>query len=214
MHDPNARDGQQAPNTLTPVPLDNKDDDLDIAKLRGGNKRTLALVVVCVAAAAVGGARLLQSMDAHRAYMQAASELERIENEESGAFLRCALPNLQQSQLASANGLRSAIEIAAERLDKNYPKALGKCLPLLERIEHSVKQIQPPTDISSQLLGVSNSVSAFGKAWTEYRSFLQQPVQPGAEAPSAAPLIDKITASWLGYQNARNQAKEAISARL
>src|SRR5207344_2366917 len=99
---------------------DSSNDDDEIAKLRGGQKLRLTLVVLCVAAAALGGVHLLKALDEHGAYAQAASELERLDTEQASAFLRCALPNAQRSQLASPNGLRSAIESASDRMDKGY----------------------------------------------------------------------------------------------
>jgi hypothetical protein len=213
MHDPDVP-ARQDLGSLAPVQLDSSNDDDDIAKLRRGQKFKLTLVVLCTAVAAIGGFRLLRTLDEHGAYAQAASELERIDAEQGGAFLRCALPNARRSQLASADGLRSAIESASERLDKGYANALGKCTPLFERFEQSTMQIKVPPDIAPRLAAVSNSVTAFGAAWNDYRAYLQKPADPGAEAPSAASHIEKISSTWQSYQNAREQARHSIVPRL
>ena len=213
MHDPDVP-ARQDLGSLAPVQLDGSNDDDDIAKLRRGQKLKLTFVVLCTAVAAVGGVRLLNTLDEHGAYAQAASELERIDAEQAGAFLRCTLPNARRSQLASPNGLRSAIESASERLDSGYAKALGKCTPLFERFEQSTTQIKVPPDIAPRLAAVSSSVTAFGAAWNDYRAYLEKPADPGAEAPNAAPHIDKISSTWQSYQQAREQARNSIVSRL
>jgi len=204
---------REDPHTLTPVQVGAVSDDQEIANFRGGSRVRLAIGLLCGVAAAAGGVQLLRTMDAHQAYAQAASELERTDTEHADAFLRCALPNMQRAQLSSPNTFRGAIELASERMDKHYGKTLAKCTPLLERFEAAVKGIKAPADVGPRLTVVATSASDFSQAWTSYRTFLQRPSQE-ADATQVAPLIDKIASTWQSFQVARKQAQSAISARL
>jgi hypothetical protein len=211
MHEQDVQ-AREDPHSLAPIQLESASDEQEIAKIRGGRGLRLTLTVLCLAAAVLGGAQLLKSMDTHQAYAQAAAQLERADTEQGDAFMRCALPNLQRSQLETPSALHSAIEIATERMDKGYAKMLAKCTPLLESFQRSVKEIQGPADMTQRLAAVSNSANEFGQAWINYREYLQRPGQP-YDYVQAVPLIDKITTSWQSYQSTRTQAKAALAAQ-
>jgi hypothetical protein len=202
---------REDPHSLAPIQLENVSVDKEIAQIRGGRGLRLTITMLCLAAAAVGGSQLLRSMDAHQAYAQAAAQLERVDADQSEAFLRCALPNLQRSQIDAPNSLHNAIEIATERMDKSYGKLLAQCTPLLQTFEEAINNIKAPPDMTRRLATLSNAAGGLDRAWANYRSYLQQPGQP-YDYVQAAPLIEKITGAWQNYQTARTQAKDALAA--
>ncbi|MEY4579290.1 MAG: hypothetical protein RL701_3993 [Pseudomonadota bacterium] len=211
MDDPNTQN-RQDPHSLAPIQLEGRSIERDVALIRGGQGARLTITILTLVAIGVGGARLLKAVDSQQAYAHAASQLERVDAEQSESFLRCALPNLQRSQVDTTSSLHSAIEIASEGMDKAYGTLLEECSPLLESLELAVNQINAPPDMTRKLSALSLSARNLGRAWTNYRHFLQQPNKP-YDYVQAAPLIEKITLAWQDYRVARSQAKQALSAQ-
>jgi hypothetical protein len=206
-------DVRGAPQSLAPIQIEGARDDQDIAQLRGRRGLRFGLGFVVLVALIAGGAQLLKSMDAHQAYARAAEGLERVDVEQREAFMRCALPNVQRSQLAATNGLHGALESATERAGKAYGKTLAKCTPLLESFQQAVHKIEAPADLKPQVAAVSDAADDFGKAWLSYKDFLQRSAGP-YDSAQTAPWIDNIETAWDSYTSARTRAKDALTARL
>ncbi|MET0389849.1 MAG: hypothetical protein ABW321_28010 [Polyangiales bacterium] len=209
MHQPTAQ-GRQDPHSLAPIQLEGTSVEEDAAKIRGGRGLRMTLTVVSLGAAIVGGTQLLRAMDTQQAYAQAAAQLEHVDTQESEAHLRCALPNLQRSQLDTQAAMHNAIEIASERMDKGYGKLLAKCTPLLESFTASVDGIRAPANMTQKLRALSNSAGELNRSWSAYRDYLQRPGQP-YDYVQAAPMIEKITTAWQGYRSADRQTREALA---
>lgn len=200
------------PNSLAPIQLERTSIEDDVASMKSGKGLRLTATLLVTAAAIVGGTQLLGAMDTQQAYAHAAEQLEVIDSQQSEAFLRCALPNLQRTQLNDPTALHTAIEIASERMDKQYGRLLAQCGPLLQSFEEAVHQIKAPSDMTRRLQGLSVAAGDLGRAWTDYRTYLQDPKQR-YDYVQAAPRIEKITRAWGMYQTQRTQAKEALSAK-
>ncbi|HET8935702.1 MAG TPA: hypothetical protein VFN67_19780 [Polyangiales bacterium] len=208
-----SKDAREDPHSLAPIAIGGTNDEQDIANMRSGRGLRVALTLLVAAAAVVGGAQLLRSMDTRQTYVMAASQLERSDTEQRDAFMRCALPNYQRSQVTNAGTLRSAVESASERMGKNYAKLLTKCTPLMAAFQQAVTDIKVPSDVSAQLSPVNKAVADLGVAFSSYREFLQHSAQ-GYDAAQAAPLIEVIANSWQSYLTTREQAKQALTAKL
>jgi hypothetical protein len=203
---------REAPSSLAPIQVERASDAQDLAGMRGRRGPGIVIALVVLAAVGFGGVQLLRSMDARQAYAQAAAQLDRSEVEQREAFMRCALPNQQRSQLAAQSALQSAIEIATERMGKTYAKVLTKCTPLLENFKQSVAGIAAPADVAPSVQAVSKAANAFAATWLGLRDFLER---SGEYDPAqAAPRIQAITAAWQTYQTESAKAKEVLSARL
>jgi hypothetical protein len=200
---------REDPHSLAPIAIGG--DEQEIAKMRGGRGVRVGILLLVTAGAVVGGAQLLRSMDTRQTYVLAASQLERSDTEQRDAYMRCALPNYQRSQLVNSGALRNAVESASERMEKNYAKLLIKCTPLLDGFKDALTEIKAPDDVTQQLGAVNKAVADLGQAFTTYREHLQR---SGYDAAQAAPLIDAIGTSWQTYLSAREQAKQALTARL
>src|SRR5262245_10490373 len=201
----------EAPASIAPVQVERASDELDLAEMRGRRGPRIVVAVVILAAASFGVVRLLQSMDKHQAYSEAAAQLERSEVEQRDAFMRCALPNQQNAQLTSQTVMRSAIEIATERMGKTYAKVLTKCTPLLDSFQQAVAGVKAPADTAASVQAVSKAANDFAAAWLGLRDFLQNTSDYDRE--QTAPRIQAITAAWEAYSNERIKAKAALAAR-
>jgi len=205
-------EARQDPHSLAPIAIGATNDEQDLAKLRSGSGLRIALALLVAAGAVVGGAQLLRSMDTRQAYVTAAAALERGDTEQRDMFMRCVLPNYQRSQVINGGSLRSAVESQSARMEKNYAKQLAKCTPLLAGFQQSITDIKAPSDVTKQVDAVNKSVSDLGIAFNNYREFLLH--APAYDAAQAVPFIDAIGSSWQSYLGARDQAKQAISAKL
>jgi hypothetical protein len=203
---------RKAPHSLTPVQLEAAANNEDLAKLRSGRGLRLGVMFVVVVAAVIGIVQLLRTMDTRQSYAQAATQLERTDTEQREAFMRCALPNVTRSQLTSPAALRNALETVSGRMQKAYGRVLNTCTPLLANFEQAVKDIKAPADVGPRVEAVSSAATGFGMAWSSYKDYLQGAV--AYDPAQAAPLIERITTSWQGYETAREQAKQALSAKL
>mgnify|MGYP003542088920 CR=1 FL=1 len=83
--------------------------------------------------------------------------------------------------------------------------------PLLENLESGVTGLTAPPDMTRRLENLSSSVTDYKHSWLTYQSYLQDQNQP-YDYVNAAPLIERITIAWEGYQAAHRQAKEALMA--
>jgi hypothetical protein len=205
-------EAREAPSSLAPVQVERASDEQDLAGMRGPRGPRIVVALVVLAAVVFGGVQLLGSMDARQAYAQAAAQLERSEAEQREAFMRCALPNQQLSQLGAETALQGAIEIATERMGKTYAKVLTKCTPLLENFKQAVAGIKAPADAAPSVQAVSKAANDFAAAWLGLRDFLKSSAE--YDSAQAAPRIGAITASWQTYQTERARAKEVLSKRL
>ena len=203
---------REAPSSLAPIQVERASDEQDLAGMRGRRGPRIVIALVVLAAVGFGGVRLLRSMDARQAYSQAAAQLERSEVEQREAFMRCALPNQQRSQLAAQSALQSALEIATERMGKTYAKVLTKCTPLLENFQQAVAGIVTPADAAPHVKAVSKAANDFAAAWLGLRDFLERSSE--YDPAQAAPRIQAITATWQTYQTERAKAKAVLSAQL
>ena len=205
-------DAREDPHSLAPIALGGANDDQDLAKMRSGSGLRIALALLVAAGAVVGGAQLLRSMDTRQAYVSAAAAVERSDTEQREAFMRCALPNYQRSQVVNGSSLRGAVESQSERMEKNYAKLLAKCTPLMASFQQAITDIKAPDDVTQQVGALNKAAADLGVAFNSYREFLQH--AQAYDATQAAPLLETIGSSWQGYLTARERAKQAISAKM
>lgn len=202
---------REDPHSLAPIAIGGGNDDQDIANMKRGRGLRVALTLIVAAAAVVGGAQLLRSMDDRQSYVLAASQLERSDTEQRDAFMRCALPNYQRSQLTNAGTLRNAVESASERMERSYAKLLSKCTPLMGSFQQALTEIKAPADVREQVSAVNKAAAELALTFDRYREHLQHKAY---DANEAGPLIEAIGNAWQSYLSAREKAKQALTAKL
>jgi hypothetical protein len=200
------------PDSLAPIQLDRISVEEEVLQMKTGKGLRLTVTLLLATLAVVGGTRWMGRIDATQAYAHAADQLEAIDSHEGEAFLRCALPNLQASQLSSGSALHSAIEITSERFDKRYAKQLVSCTYLLDELQTSLGTLRAPADMTLRVEALRHSAQDFGQAWSRYRGYLQDPTQR-YDFVQATPLIEKIAVAWDNYHAKRDEAKVALRAR-
>jgi hypothetical protein len=202
---------RREPDSLAPVQLERLSIEEDIALMRRGKTLPLTLSLLLATVAVVAGVRWVGELDAQQAYAHAADRLETIDSQQSEAFLRCALPNVQRSQLSSTVALHNAIEIASERFDKFYGRQLTHCEHYLVDLETELDAVKVPTDMTRQLTSLRNAAHEFGLAWSNYRDYLRDPTQ-SYDYVRATPMIEKVTLAWGSYRAQQVEIKAVLRA--
>ena len=200
---------RREPDSLAPFQLERASVEEEVAQMRRGKGVKLTLTLLAVACGAFGATRWMGSIDASQAYAAAADRLEAIDSQQGEAFLRCALPNVQNSQLSSAPALHNAIEVASDRLDKRYGRLLEQCGYLLEGLTGALSNVRAPADMSRRMDTLRASADQFSAAFQDYRDYLLDPHKP-YDYVQATPLIEKIANHWQDYQTARADARTAL----
>lgn len=199
------------PDSLAPIQLERVSVEEEVAQMKTGKALRLALTLMVGVTGAFGVVRWMGRIDNSQAYAQAADRLEQIDSQQGEAFLRCVLPNLQNTQLSSATELHSAIEIVSERFDKRYAQQLASCAYLLDDLEDALGSVRAPADMTRKVETLRLSAQTFAQTWQHYRAYLQDPAQR-YDFVQATPLIEKISVAWQGYQTQRAETKAALRA--
>jgi hypothetical protein len=202
---------RREPDSLAPVQLERTSVAEDIALMKRGKSMPLLLSLVLATIAVAGGVRWMGTIDVKQSYAHAADRLEVIDSQQSEAFLRCALPNVQSSQLKSSLALHNAIENASERLDKFYGRQLTHCSHYLDDLSSQLGAVTVPADMSRQLASLREAAKEFGLTWNNYRAYLQDP-SVRYDYVQATPLIEKITLAWGTYRAQQAQIKAVLRA--
>jgi hypothetical protein len=200
------------PESLAPIQLERASVEDEVAQMKTGQALRLTLTLLIGVAGAFGIVKWMGTIDHSQAYAHAADRLEEIDGQQGDAYLRCALPNLQNSQLSSSTALHSAIEVVSERFDKRYAQQLSGCAYLLDALGSALDTVQAPPDMTRRLERLRSSARNFAQAWEHYRAYLKDPTQR-YDYVQAAPLIEKISVAWQDYQTQRTQTTSALRAR-
>ena len=202
---------RREPDSLAPLQLERTSVEEDAAQLRRGNGTPLMLSLVLATVASFGGLEWLGNIDRQQAYAHAAERLETIDSQQSEAFLRCALPNVQRTQLSSTQALHNAIEVVSERFDKYYGRQLAHCAHYLDDLNTELAAVSVPRDMKLQLDSLQHAARLFRRAWDNYRIYLQDPEQR-YDFVKATPMIEKVTLAWADYRAQQDQIKGSLRA--
>jgi hypothetical protein len=211
MHQEYKPGTRREPDSLAPVQLERLSIEEDIALMQRGKTLPLTLSLLLATVVVAASVRWVGQLDRQQAYAHAAERLEAIDSQQSEAFLRCALPNVQRSQLSSTVALHNAIEIASERFDKFYGRQLTHCEHYLIDLESELDNVQVPTDMARQLGTLRDTAHEFGLAWSNYRDYLRDPAQ-AYDYVRATPMIEKVTLAWGSYRAQQAEIKAALRA--
>ena len=123
--------------------------------------------------------------------------------------MRCILPDVQRSQLASRQALHTALENASERAQKYYGTQLQRCTILSQELEQELNQLSAPADMYKQVRGVRAAARELNQALAAYRGYLQDPMRP-YDYVQATPMIERLSIAWSDYEDRRTQVNRAL----
>jgi hypothetical protein len=203
---------REDPHSLAPIQIEISNIDEDIARLKRGKSARLLIAALCSGLAAFGVAKWMDTIDGSQQYAAAAERLDAINAQQANALLRCLLPDLQRSQLASRQALHTAFEIASDRAQKYYGKQLKQCSRLSEELVRRLDNLDVPTDLAPSLQTLRSSAGDLNHALGNYRMYLQDPARP-YDFVQATPLIEHIANAWTTYEERRAQLNDVLRNR-
>jgi hypothetical protein len=204
--------GRQDPHSLAPIQLDAASDAQELARMRGGTSGLrVVLLMGVVVAVTLGGARLLRLLDPSKAYAVAAAQLERSDTDQRDAFMRCALPTYQRSQLSQPGALRVELERATDRQGSGYGAVLASCAPLLASFQYGLRDLRGPANVRANLAAVARAADDLGQAFRELESLLRGAAFDSVRTRRA---LDKVELAWQSYLTTRDHAKQALAEHL
>jgi hypothetical protein len=204
--------GRSEPDSLAPIQLEPIGVDEEVAQMKGGRGSQLTIIMLAGALGLAGTVQWLNKVDNARSYAVASERLEAVEHQHGTAFLRCALPEVQPTQISDRQALHTAIEVASDRFDKYYGRQLQKCTYLLDELQSQLAALDTPADMRRGLTALRVAGQNLGDAWETYRDYLQDPKQR-YDYVQATPLIEKITLAWEAYQQQEASLQQALRKR-
>lgn len=210
--DDNATPVRDDPHSLAPVQIEIESIDEDLAALKRGKGARLWLTLLGGGLAAFGLVRWMDNIDGARAYAASAERLEAISSQQGNAFMRCVLPDVQRSQLASRQALHTAFENASERAQKYYGKTLQRCSVLSQELEDELNLVDAPTDMYQRVQKVRWAARELNQALAAYRGYLQDPMRP-YDYVQATPMIERLAIAWSNYEEQRVDVERALRER-
>jgi hypothetical protein len=197
------------PHSLAPIQIEGTSIDEDIAQLKRGKGARLIGTMLCLGLGAFGVMQWMERIDGTQAYAAAADKVEIIHAQQANVYLRCVLPNLQRSQLASQQALHTAFEIASDRFQKGYAKQLAHCAPSLDGLQAQLATLTVPADVESSAKLLRDAAVSVGEKSEAYRAYLQDRARP-YDFVQATPHIEKIARAWSGYDEKRRDLVAAL----
>jgi hypothetical protein len=170
----------------------------------------LGLGVAAVVAVAVA---VLGNLDNRQAFVDAGAKVAALNEGHFEAFWNCALINMNQAQIKSADDLQFQLQRRAEHFGRPYAGTLQTCGASLDSLERELSTLSVPEPLRS-------ATHAMEKATADQRHALQDFVatvsaggpqyQPGA----AKPALAKLAQGWQAFGKAHTAFTDALRERL
>jgi hypothetical protein len=194
-------------HSLAPIQLDAVDLKRDLASIKRGQGRRLALALLGSLLAMGGLLQWMKAGDGHSAYASAAKQLDSMYTQQEAAFPDCTLLERNASQEVT----RTAIEAASQHLGKAYEKQLAPCTRALVILERKLGELDVPISMEHRVEGLQRATSALNRAIGRYRSYLFDP-KLKYDFTTATPHIDNLMVAWTNYDRQRHNTLAALRA--
>jgi hypothetical protein len=194
-------------HSLAPIQLEATGFERDLASIKRGQGRRLALALLGSLLATAGLLLWMKWSDGHSDYTAAANRLSSLYAEQEARFADCTLVQPH----ASRQELRTAIEAASQTQGKGYEKQLARCARALVILERQLSEIDVPISMEHRVEGLRHATGALNRAIGRYRSFLFDP-QVAYDFTTASAHIENLSVAWNEYDDRRHKTLNALRA--
>ena len=194
-------------HSLAPIQLEARSFDHDLASIKRGEGRHMAVALLGSLLAMAGLLLWMRSTDAHSAYAAAAKQLDSLYAQQQAAFADCTL--LQPN--ASQQVLRTAIEAASQHYGKAYEKQLAPCTRALAILDRQLAEVDVPLSMEHRIEGLRHAIAALNRAIGRYRSYLFEPNRT-YDFTAATMHIDNVVVAWSHYDVQWHSTVDALRA--
>jgi len=194
-------------HSLAPIQLEATRFDRDLASMKRGQGRRLALALLGSVLAMAGLLQWLRSSDGHSGYTAAANRLSSLYAEQEARVADCTLlqPHASQQELSTA------IEAASQTHRKGYEKQLATCARALVILERQLSEADVPISMEHRVEGLRHATGALNRVIGRYRSYLFDPTV-AYDVTTARAHIQNLVVAWIEYDDRRNKTLNALRA--
>ncbi len=152
------------------------------------------------------GAMWMKGVDRRGAYSELGTGIAALRAGPLSAFVQCAAPGAQPSQLAAAGQLPAALLAASEHTGKGYTRALLHCSPLLEQAGLQLAALNVPSAVAPQ-------AAALRAALSDLQATVESAVTvPSYDSAKVVALTQKVAAGWQAYDEKQVALQTALRA--
>lgn len=199
-------------NSLVPVETDASLNEAVDSMDKGSGLKLVGFAVGLAAVIAVAVA-VLGNLDNRQAFVDAGARVAALKEDRFEAFLNCALVNMNQSQIKSADDLEFQLDKRAQHFGKPYAATLQKCAANLDTLERELATLAVPDPLKQQ-------TKAMEKAAGEMRHALQNFVATSAsggpqyDAAASKPALSTLAKSWQRFAQSHTAFTDALRKHL
>lgn len=192
------RDNETESNSLVPVETAAAELDRDSTAMKKGQGLKLIGYAVGAVAAIAIGIFALGNLEDRQAFIDAGTHVARLHDTQYERFWNCALVNMNQAQIKSADDLEFQLDKRAAHFGKPYAATLDKCAGDLAAMERELATLSEPD-------ALHKTTEALEKATADVRHALQGLTDylrtSGAsyDPTGAKPYLEKLAKSWSAY---------------
>jgi len=171
----------------------------------------LKLIGLAVGALMVIGAgvAIVANLDNRQSYVDAGAKVAALNENGFAAFWNCALVNMNQAQLKSADDVVSQLEKRATHFGHPYVAALTKCSVSLDTLERDLATLNVPAPIRPQLQALEKSAGELRHALQDYAAMVS-PAGATFDASAGIPALEKLGQAWQAYKQNNAAFTEAV----
>jgi hypothetical protein len=192
------RDPDAESNSLIPVEAAAAEFDRDSDAMKKGQRLKLIGIAVAGVAVLAVGIFALGHLENRQAFVDAGTHVARLHDTQYERFWNCALVNMNQSQIKSADDLEFQLDKRAAHFGKPYATTLDKCAEDLASMERELATLSTPDALHEKSAALEKATADVRHALQGVTGYLRQSGTP-YDASAAKPYLTKLAQSWSTY---------------
>lgn len=192
------RENETESNSLVPVETTAAELDRDSAAMKKGQGLKLIGIAVGALAAIAVGVFALGNLEDRQAFIDAGTHVARLHDTQYERFWNCALVNMNQAQIKSADDLEFQLDKRAAHFGKPYATTLDKCGEDLAAMERELATLSEPDALHKTTEALEKATADERHALQGLTDYLRASGTP-YDASATKPYLEKLVHSWSAY---------------
>jgi hypothetical protein len=200
-------------NSLAPIETESAELVRDSDAMKKGQGLKLLGIALAGCAVIALGVFALGNLEDRQAFVDAGTQVARMHDTQFERFWNCALVNMNQALIKSADDLAFQLDKRAEHFGKPYAATLEKCSESLSAMERDLTTLSTPDALRKSTQGMALATGDMRHALQALIGFLRTSGSP-YDASAAKPYFDKLTQSWSKYGQAHTTFTDDLRGHL
>jgi hypothetical protein len=185
-------------NSLVPVETAAAELDRDSQAMKKGQGLKLIGIALGALAVLAVGIFALGNLEDRQAFIDAGTHVARLHDTQYERFWNCALVNMNQSQIKSADDLEFQLDKRAAHFGKAYATTLDKCADDLAAMERELATLSAPDAMHETTEALEKATADVRHSLQGLTGYLRASATP-YDADAAKPYLEKLAHSWSAY---------------